>query len=100
MQTSLININFLSCMVFTVQNLLLFTMQWGLKEDRVAIIALGEYSHIKILFSDNKVFTVEEISNRQNVRVYAKNTVEANVVAPRIQGGHHPASVMIYLRVP
>ena len=50
----------------------------------------------KILFSDEKIFTIEEKFNRQNDRVYAHNCYEAKENAPRVQRRHHPTSVMVW----
>lgn len=50
----------------------------------------------KILFSDEKIFTIEEKFNRQNDRVYAYSSREAAEKIPRVQRGHHPASIMVW----
>ncbi len=52
--------------------------------------------HRRILFSDEKIFTIEEKINRQNDRVYAKTCYEANEKAPRVTRAHHPPSVMVW----
>jgi DDE superfamily endonuclease len=52
--------------------------------------------HRRILFSDEKIFTIEEKINRQNDRVYAKSCYEANEKAPRVTRAHHPPSVMVW----
>lgn len=52
--------------------------------------------HRKILFTDEKIFTVEEKFNKQNDRVYAKSSKEAAELVPKVQKGHHPASVMVW----
>lgn len=52
--------------------------------------------HRQILFTDEKIFTVEEKFNRQNDRIYAHSSREAREVASRVQRGHHPASVMVW----
>lgn len=55
--------------------------------------------HRRILFSDEKIFTIEQKFNRQNDRVYARSREESRQVAPRVLRGHHPASVMVWLGV-
>lgn len=50
----------------------------------------------RILFTDEKNFTVEEKFNKQNDRVYARSSKEAAELVPRVQKGHHPASVMVW----
>ncbi|VVC32817.1 Hypothetical protein CINCED_3A023201 [Cinara cedri] len=52
--------------------------------------------HRQILFTDEKIFIVEEIFNRQNDRVYARNSREAAKKNQRIERGHHPALVMVW----
>ena len=49
-----------------------------------------------ILFTDEKIFTIEESFNRQNDRVYASSSREALKVAPRVQRANHPSSVMVW----
>lgn len=50
----------------------------------------------KILFTDEKIFTIEEKFNRQNDRIYAHSSKEAAEKVPRVERGHHPASVMVW----
>jgi len=52
--------------------------------------------HRQILFTDENIFTVEEKFNRQNDRVYARNSREAAEKIQRVERGHHPASVMVW----
>lgn len=52
--------------------------------------------HRRILFTDEKIFTVEESFNKQNDRVYAASSRHAAELVPRVQRGHHPASVMVW----
>lgn len=53
----------------------------------------------KILFTDEKIFTIEESFNKQNDRVYAHSSKEAREKIPCVQRGHHPASVMVWWAV-
>lgn len=50
----------------------------------------------QILFTDEKIFTVEEKFNRQNDRVYAHSSREASEKIAKVERGHHPASVMVW----
>lgn len=73
----------------------------ALKENRVKKCKrlLAEYAdggYKKILFTDEKIFTVQEKFNRQNDRVYARSSLEASQAIPRVERGHHPASVMVW----
>ena len=43
-----------------------------------------------ILFTDEKISTIEESFNRQNFRVYASNSREACEIVSKVQRGHHP----------
>lgn len=56
----------------------------------------GKEHYKKILFTDEKIFTVEESFNKQNDRVYARSSKEASELVPRIERGHYPASVMVW----
>lgn len=56
----------------------------------------GKEFYKRILFTDEKVFTIEEKFNPQNDRVYARTSQDAQRKAPRVQRGHFPASVMIW----
>lgn len=53
----------------------------------------------EILFSDEKIFTVEESYNKQNDKVYAHSSEEASNRIPRVQRGHFPSSLMVWLGV-
>jgi hypothetical protein len=48
-----------------------------------------------ILFTDEKIFTIEEQYNRQNDKIYAQTSREAKEKFPRVQTGHHPSYVMV-----
>ncbi len=50
----------------------------------------------QILFSDEKIFTIEEKINRQNERVYAHSSKEAGAKVRRVERGHYPSSVMVW----
>ena len=73
----------------------------ALREQRVvkAKRLLKHYAgngHRSMLFSDEKVFTVEQCFNAQNDRVYASSSQQAATRVPRVQRSHHPASVMVW----
>ncbi|KAI8429942.1 hypothetical protein MSG28_000408 [Choristoneura fumiferana] len=50
----------------------------------------------KILFTDEKIFTVEEKFHRQNNKVYAKSSKDVPASARNVWRTHHPASVMVW----
>lgn len=56
----------------------------------------GKNRYKNILFTDEKIFTIEEKFNKQNDRVYARTSYEAKDKVPRVQRGHHPTSVMVW----
>lgn len=73
----------------------------SLKKNRVEkskrlLIKYANDKHKKILFTDEKIFTIQEKFNKQNDRVYARSSAEASEVVRRIEKGHHPASVMVW----
>ena len=68
----------------------------ALKKNRIEkckslLVKHADNLHRKILFTDEKIFTVQEKFNKQNDRVY-----EASELIPRVEKGHHPASVMVW----
>ncbi|XP_045536677.1 uncharacterized protein LOC123721594 [Papilio machaon] len=52
--------------------------------------------HRNILFTDEKIFTIEEHYTNQNDNVYAHSSKEAAQVVGKVKRGHHPASVMVW----
>ena len=50
----------------------------------------AENGHENILFTDEKIFTIEEQYKRQNDKIYAQTSCEAKEKVPRVQRGHHP----------
>lgn len=56
-------------------------------------------SHRRILFTDEKIFTVEENFKRQNDRIYAKRKSDIPLTRRKSRRAHHPASVMVWLGV-
>lgn len=78
-------------------HLLTPSLKKGRKERSKAL--LSRYAgnlHRKILFTDEKIFTVEEKLNKQNDRVYATSSKEAAKAAKKVERGHHPSSVMVW----
>ena len=56
----------------------------------------GRGAHRTILFSDEKLFTIEEVFNKPNVRVLAHDISAANTTGRLVQRSAHPASVMVW----
>lgn len=52
--------------------------------------------HRSILFSDEKMFNIEEKFNRQNDKIYAHSSREAQEKIGRVERGHHPSSIMVW----
>ena len=52
----------------------------------------------KFIFTDENIFNIEEVFNRQIDWVYASISRETHDMSPRIQRDHHPSSVMVLLR--
>jgi hypothetical protein len=55
----------------------------------------AENGHENILFTDEKIFTIEEQYNNQCNRIYAQTSLEARSDGAR---GHHPSYVMVCAR--
>lgn len=66
-----------------------------LRRERCPIL-LRRHDARKILFTDEKIFTVEEKFNRQNNKVYAKSSKDVPASARNVSRTHHPASVMVW----
>jgi hypothetical protein len=56
----------------------------------------GRGAHRTILFSDEKLFTIEEVFNKQNVRVLAHDISAANAAGRFAARSAHPASAMVF----
>ncbi|OXA41211.1 Transposable element Tc3 transposase [Folsomia candida] len=56
-------------------------------------------SYKNILFTDEKIFTVEEKFNRQNDRIYAKRKSDIPIAQRKSNRSHHLGSVMVWLGV-
>jgi hypothetical protein len=50
----------------------------------------------RILFTDEKVFNVEEHFNKQNDRIWAKNVKSIPINKKKAKRAHHPGSVMVW----
>lgn len=68
-----------------------------LKRSRALLKRYANNGHRKILFSDEKIFIVEKNFNKQNGKIYAKSSKDASGIASRIQWGHHPSSMMVWV---
>ncbi|OXA37813.1 hypothetical protein Fcan01_27452 [Folsomia candida] len=55
----------------------------------------GGESYKNILFTDEKIFTVEEKFNRQNDRIYVKRTSDIPITQRSSKRAHHLESVMV-----
>ena len=56
----------------------------------------GKEHYKEILFTDEKMFTVEETFNEQNNRVYARLSKKAHKLVLGIERGNYSASVMVW----
>jgi hypothetical protein len=56
----------------------------------------AENGHKIILFTDKKIFTIEEQYNHQNDTIYAQTSRELKEKVPRKQRGHHPSYIMVW----
>ncbi len=62
------------------------TTLWKLQEVAKKV---PKNAHDRILFTDEKIFNIEEKFNHQNDHVYAKSCYEAKDKIPRVRIGHH-----------
>jgi hypothetical protein len=53
----------------------------------------------KNIFTDEKIFTIEEQYNHQNNKIYAQTSCEVKENVPKVQGGDHPSYVMAWWEV-
>jgi hypothetical protein len=53
----------------------------------------------KNIFTDEKIFSIEEQYNHQNNKIYAQMSRKVKENIPRVQGGHHPSYVMVWWEV-
>ncbi|KAA5709031.1 helix-turn-helix domain-containing protein, partial [Klebsiella pneumoniae] len=74
-------------------------MDLRLKRCRALLKRYAGKKYREILFSDEKFFTVEESYYKQNDKVYAHSSEEASNRIPRVQRGHFPSSLMVWLGV-
>ncbi|KAA5621435.1 helix-turn-helix domain-containing protein [Pseudomonas aeruginosa] len=74
-------------------------MDLRLKRCRALLKRYAGKKYREILFSDEQIFTVEESYNKQNDKVYAHSSEEASNRIPRVQRGHFPSSLMVWLGV-
>jgi len=56
----------------------------------------AENGHENILFTDEKIFTIEQQYNRLNDKICAQTSLAAKEKVPRVQRGHHPSYVMVW----
>ncbi|RVE44681.1 hypothetical protein evm_010700 [Chilo suppressalis] len=71
-------------------------MDVRLKRCRALLKRYAGKKYREILFSDEKIYTVEESYNTQNDKVYAHSSEEASNRIPRVQRGHFPSSLMVW----
>ena len=70
-----------------------------LKKAQTLLRRFSGDSHKSILFSDEKLFTIEEKINKQNTRILAEDIVTANSNGRMVPRSGHPASVMVWAGV-
>ncbi|KAK6047940.1 hypothetical protein COOONC_14557 [Cooperia oncophora] len=69
------------------------------KKCRQLLLRTRNKGHHSIVFSDEKLFTVEQQFNAQNVRVIARNAEEADKKGRVVHRAAHPAQVMVWAGV-
>jgi transposase len=66
------------------------------KKCRALLRRYGPLKVKKILFTDEKIFNVEEQFNRQNDRVYARSVRDIPISRRKVKRSHGPGSVMVW----
>jgi transposase len=69
------------------------------KKCRALLKRYGEKKVKSILFSDEKIFNVEEQFNKQNDRVYARSVKDIPLHQRKVKRSHGPGSVMVWAGV-
>lgn len=64
---------------------------------RALLKRYGGEQYKSILFTDEKIFSVEEKFNRQNDRIYARRKQDIPLPQRKSKRCHHPGSVMVWL---
>uniref|UniRef100_A0A7I4XUD7 DDE_3 domain-containing protein n=1 Tax=Haemonchus contortus TaxID=6289 RepID=A0A7I4XUD7_HAECO len=70
--------------------------QARVKKCRQLLLRTRNKGHHSIVYSDEKLFTVEQQFNAQNVRVIARNAEEADKKGRVVHWAAHPAQVMVW----
>src|SRR5277367_3805735 len=69
------------------------------KKCRALLKRYAGESYRQILFTDEKIFTVEEKFNGQKDRIYAKRKSDIPIAVRKSKKAHHPGSVMVWVGV-
>jgi transposase len=67
-----------------------------LQKSKELLTRFADGAHRNILFSDEKLFTIEERYNKQNVRILSPNLPSANSSGRLVGRSGHPSSVMVW----
>ena len=70
-----------------------------LQRCRQLLKRLGEAGHRRVLFSDEKLFTVQQSFNKQNSRILARSVEEANNKGRLVKRTGHPLQVMVWAAI-
>ncbi len=57
----------------------------------------GSGARCDILFTDERIFDIKAVFNKQNDRVYVKSSIETREKVLCVQHRHHPTHVMVWL---
>ena len=80
----------------TVHSMTQASKKKRLDRSRALLERFTLYGLDKVLFSDEKLFTVEEIHNHQNDRILAKNSKACADDVKNVHRTQKPASVMVW----
>ena len=75
------------------------TMQLRLQRSKALLLRFADADVEKILFTDEKIFTIEAVSNRQNDRIIAPRVSDISNEVRIVSHTQHPQSVMVWAGV-
>jgi hypothetical protein len=67
-----------------------------LKKARALLARFAKNRHRQILFTDEKIFSVQQQINKQNNRILSPSLLAANQAGRRVARSSHPSYVMVW----
>ena len=70
-----------------------------LRKCKLLLARLKRGSHRNIVFSDEKLFTINQAHNHHNDRIWCKNKISANLIGRKVMKKTNPDSVMVWAAI-